>query len=472
MLDRVRLRALPAHEALVELGTAVVLGHVGLEGAMEIAADIGIPPAQREILRKSVGTVYGETARGVVATAARPLPANNLLSVRGPRGAPVRFEPRAGVDFPVRANFRGREQQFSVRFGLRLVERARREGLTVDLATGELRRPNGEPDPRCAIADARRRFERLTGTTAPGWILMHPGTNTFCWPAQEATLDGSKNGVTGASTRGGVRFVFTHRLEPPRVDSRRFDADSLQPVPAERWRPATRDSLGLRFEASSARELEQAVALAKTIIGSKAESWPVREAELKNELAGLDAFVAEQPGVAGVAGVGLGAVEARRDELRRILAPVRVIVVPDGKHYTAMPQLAHVRDALLADGALGDAASIVVRDPVTKAYARLVLLPAGDLAKAGLDSRHELYHLLEDRFLSSAEVESVDGAYRRALEAGGPFSRPYGMQRAEFFTTMGEEFEGGWGPEGPRWLLANHPRLYEVFCDVTGKKPV
>jgi hypothetical protein len=233
----------------------------------------------------------------------------------------------------------------------------------------------------------------------------------------------------------------------------------------------------VRFEASSAQLIERAKLLFDRVVGPSAEKWLDRERELLRESQGI----LENPDSIDLAKEISGAAKhepwtiddarhvlsARLDELARALAPVKVVVVPAGKHYSSMPHVAHIKKALRDRTALGDAATLVLQDPATKGYVRLVLIAEEDLLHDGRDAKHELYHLLEDRYLPADVVAKIEQIWARTVRRGGPFSRSYGMQREEFFTTMSEEFEGAHGEEGRSWVKKNHRDLWEIFENVT-----
>ncbi|MEW6283199.1 MAG: hypothetical protein AB1758_31610, partial [Candidatus Eremiobacterota bacterium] len=154
--------------------------------------------------------------------------------------------------------------------------------------------------------------------------------------------------------------------------------------------------------------------------------------------------LAAPPGVdssAWTAQDALNAVRARRERIATRLLPVLVFVVPPGKHFTSLPVFdEQVRGRLRRDSAGG--ACLQGSD-------RFYVFVGQDALQGGPLSRHEFVHLLDDKYLTDSERSTVDRAHRELSDRGGPFPNTYAIKRSEFLTTMDEELQGHFGPDGP-----------------------
>lgn len=433
-IDRTTLARLPPVDAAAQLGAAVQLGDLAIDDALTLAKDLRFPEEIQAALARAIAPPPGATAASLRAGFFVPVPGKNYR-----------------IEAP--------KHVFDVRFGARLARVMLAEGLKIDRATGVILDARGKPDPRCPVHLARQIFVEQTGREAPPWILLHPNARSFYWPTGQLELELGAQTIVPREV-GGVKFVFTHRFDDTQEKPRVWRASELAPLPADTWRPKVEHAFGVRFEAENAELLEKAQILFERIVGPSAAKFPERERELLAEAGKL----IEAPKNEAWTADDFDAVRSMRlDELARALAPVQVIVVPKNKHYSAMPQVAHIRKALQERGTLGDAATLVLQDPSGRGYQRLVLIAEDDLLAGGRDAKHELYHLLEDRYLSPDVVAQIDAAWARTVRKGGIFARAYGMQREEFFTTMSEEYEGAHGEEGRAWLRSSQRELWGIF---------
>ncbi|MEO0459817.1 MAG: hypothetical protein AAF219_03155 [Myxococcota bacterium] len=162
----------------------------------------------------------------------------------------------------------------------------------------------------------------------------------------------------------------------------------------------------------------------------------------------------------------LGALTSESVNLECMLAPVEIVIVPQGKHWASMPQWqdASNKAASVPPESRGVCALVEMPEPDGgSTLKRLAFLPEDD-AKT---QRHELYHLLDDVFMPEIERTIIDQAYRSALQNGGPFARPYGAQRSEFLTTWAELYEGDQGARGCEFLAHRSPAVEGVLKRAT-----
>jgi hypothetical protein len=410
-LDRSKLARLSHVEAAAQIGAAVQLGELKLEDGLELARAIALPDQIRAALERSLQPPAGASAESLRAGFFVPI-----------SGKKYRIELSPG-------------QSFYISYGPKLAQDMFERRLKVDQSTGQLVDIQGRPDPRCPVARARKYYFELTGQEPPSWILLHPVANSFYRPKVQVELELGAH-IIQVTDRGPPQFLFLHRLDDA-GPARRWSKAELAPLEAHQYQPLSARTLYASFEAPNRESLEKLTALFEKIVEPAA-----RRATVPKDLS--------------------------PEELLKKNAPTQIIVVPRGKHYSAMPQLADIRVMLQKKEVLGDAATILLRDADRSGFVRYLFVPEEDLASpTARDTKHELYHLLEDRYLSAETLAAVDALWRRTVRKGGPFSRAYGMQREEFFTTMSEEFEGSHGEEGKRWLAENHSELEEVYRRVT-----
>lgn len=161
------------------------------------------------------------------------------------------------------------------------------------------------------------------------------------------------------------------------------------------------------------------------------------------------------------------AVSSREAEAAQQQAETRLIVVPEGKHWTAMPQFKKFAN----DPHELKSEAVTWRELVKDGdQARLrinLALPQSDKS-AG---EHEMFHLLDHRFMTPAEHERLDKAYQSAIQNNGAFARMYGAVKPEYWTTWSEQFRGAYGPRGVEFLKTKAPEIYELMAEVTGQRP-
>jgi hypothetical protein len=76
---------------------------------------------------------------------------------------------------------------------------------------------------------------------------------------------------------------------------------------------------------------------------------------------------------------------------------------------------------------------------------------------------HELLHVFEHLYATPQETEKIETSFQQATE----FQSLYGSSRDEYLTTVGEEFWGTHGSEGPDWVRENHRPVFELLSKLT-----
>lgn len=219
------------------------------------------------------------------------------------------------------------------------------------------------------------------------------------------------------------------------------------------------------------------------VAGRTLRGWPERRDAIAARHRALDAAMLELDaggsGAASSAAALLGipeaatwpkemlssAVQAEMARLRRLLAPVRVVVVPRDKHFSSMPHVADARGTLAKLLPHSRAAHVFAEE------ARFVFVPEDDVEGKGLSTRHELYHVLEQVWLPEEMTERIAAHYAKTKAKNGPWPTEYGRRPREFFPICGQIFEGALGDRGRAWLEAEHPALFELLVEVTGRRP-
>lgn len=381
----------------------------------------------------------------------------------------------------------GRPAEFTVNIGPELAATMKRSLARLDVQTGELVLKDGT---RLEVTGARTAFRDTFGRDAPPWTYHDRVTKTWGPPRGTVTLELSGEHLVLRCPEGQQLAVDV--LRRPTVTSA---PARLSPLPADlcdTWKVEVLAE-GVTLTGPSPALLAAARTVVDEVLGKTLGKHPetrrgceqaLRElTALKRE--GVSWIAEEPPSAAGLAWAArawskigqiadpartpveaYNALHAVAAKLSARLQPVELIVVPKGSSYLDMPQLAPYREELIALlPAVGEAARVQL------ASKALVFLPEEDLEGRGLTSKHELYHQLE-AWWPEATRQRIDALRDACVEAGGPFARPYGVQRTEFVTTLAEEFElkdGELG--GPSWVQHHHPELYEILASATGRRP-
>lgn len=401
-----------------------------------------------------------------VGPAAKSAPTDSIIS------------PEPGRSYPVQSSIKGRAVQVDVKFDDAAVAWLRSNGAKIDLSTAEI---VSRTDKRYDLAVVKERHLKDAGEPAPPWMVFEPLSQLYGVPRGElrVTVEDDTFSLGWDNLENGFDF-YPDNHTPVSVP---LPAMAYQPLSLSDFPATLQLTSDARVTAATPALAQQAKALFDTVCGPSVAADPKsrerlerEQAEVKDTFAKLKAlgvgpeltqlindvkarYAPSEDAAWGYVDA-LGALRARYADLKEQLLPVELVVVPAGKHYSAMPQLDACRQQIL-DLPQGVAANVTTSDR------RYVFMPEGDDGT----SLHELYHLLQTRYLPPSTLAKIDAIYDATLAAGGPFAREYGVQKAEFVTTMSELFEGGSGPSGVEWLKAKQPVIYEIFCDATGRRP-
>ncbi len=352
--------------------------------------------------------------------------------------------PRGNYRYKAKTCWQGVEYAFTVRLSMALARALRRQGALLDLCRGQLRLQKGAVD----IFGHARGFEQKTGLAAPAWLLRLPSAlRPYAIPLSELRLDWD-------ATLGKLIFVTPRRCLPVfgclRRPRRRVTAASVL-APATLWDPRHYPIIEGIDVVSCRRSSAMLARVAFfSVCGRAACRWRAQMGEGRHRW--------NDP----------------REYDRRSL-PVALVVVPSALHFSALPPVRPLRNRLLCRAA-GSRMGAVRFDVVAPWEAatvvsdgkRLLFLPEDDLFGWQVMTRHELYHLLEEQLLDAGQRQQIECFYRAVVERAGPFVRPYGYLRQEFFATMGEAYEGAYGEEGRRWLCKHHGELFAFMNAYVG----
>jgi hypothetical protein len=377
---------------------------------------------------------------------------------------PIRdvFAPVAEQLYPVEVG----GKRFCVTFTPVLAQALAQAGALIDPATAEMALPRGG---RVDLTGVREQYHQDTGKPAPPWTFYDPSRNLYGVPRGVLTLDlDPQTGALQTTTSEGTHYEFSYlRDEVGGGDG--FPASAYEKL-GDDPNPFVLEIPGGSIKAPDEVTARRVRALFDEVCGKQAASWPERRAErdrverelqrVEGDPAAVKALLEPETEHEWDAETAAAAVEAYRHNRLAFELPLTIEVVPAGKHFSAMPGMGEPPPGLRdATGARAVTAS-----------AQRLFVPVEDLwSERQKCVRHELYHVLEDKYMDTRVRLEVDGVHARTVAANGPFARPYGYQRIEFWTTMAEEFEGCNGPDGPAWLREKHPELYEIFARVTGR---
>jgi hypothetical protein len=187
------------------------------------------------------------------------------------------------------------------------------------------------------------------------------------------------------------------------------------------------------------------------VCGKASDGWRARADARRAEIATLRAALSPNRPQAVRA-----AIEARLARLEDQSKPVVIVAVPEGKSIAAMPQIEPEHRTMTANSIAG----VYHFAP----EANYLFMPEETLSSGNqFYLRHELYHLLDDIFLSDRAHAAIDAIFERTARGGGPFANPYGARRREFLSTMGELYEGLWGSGDRAWLEREQPELFDLL---------
>ncbi len=323
-----------------------------------------------------------------------------------------------GSEHELRTPWKGEIHRFTVTLGPSLSQALASRGVKVDLERAEMVTTDG----------SRHRLFSSDPAPGPGgdnpWMLLDPTTGIPGLPTNEVHLLLNDQGKLQVKSNPPFEPNFeVYRDRPFHVDGP--SQEQLRPMQETSWLASPVELPGGAGVFAPTPELaNQAAAVFESICGPRARSY-----------------------------------QADEDSL-----PAYIFVVPDQHHWTALPHILPIQEEMLAEPAGRGFATFLGTE-----QGWMIFVNAGDLDRGGYALRHELYHLLENKYLTPAEVEKVDRYHLDLVEQGGPFQSTYGYPRDEFLTTMGEEFEEEYGPEGKDWLATEHPTLHELLVGATGR---
>lgn len=393
---------------------------------------------------------------------------------------PVLPDPRARYE--VTAEHGGRSHTFELRFSRELVRHLARNHLRVDVSRGELVSADGSREALGAASE----FRATTGRAPPPWIAKRERWEVFGLPMEGAVVRLGEGDVPELDFHGRL-FVDFDVIVYEMKEPREFGAEAMRPAPELELR-RTELCPGVALSAATPEAAKLGRELFFEHCGVEAERWPERLRALAAERQEVRGLIAELRRGAGEGGGSPAAIEraralsaphdhsrwseadaiaalrARIAEIDRASKPVELIVVPLGKHWTAMPQMKHRWEAFAKKPRPSNAANSFTPE------ARLVFLPEEDLRQNAQTSRHELNHLVFAR-LDRARQNDIRAIYERLVARGGPFARVYGRQWKELFTTFGEIFEGRHGRAALERFREEVPDLYEHYCEIRRRRP-
>ncbi len=155
-----------------------------------------------------------------------------------------------------------------------------------------------------------------------------------------------------------------------------------------------------------------------------------------------------------------GRLKVLASRLETMALPAYLFVVPEGKHFSSLPIFSDsIRAQLVSE--LGYSSGCHLQSDV----GHVVMTNKSNLThKPGL-ARHELVHLLEDRYLEPEVLDRLDRIHSDILSQGGLLPSSYGVKRKELLTTIAEEHQGDFGPDGPAWVETAHGEVHGILLD-------
>lgn len=319
---------------------------------------------------------------------------------------------------------------------------------------GEVIFPRRDTGPGLASSAFTQRYEKDTGQPPPVWV--HREVIATEWGPLERPVQVLRD--RQALTKG----------QPPPVEA--FDK-----MPLEAWIQRGQEiAPNVFLHAPDEQSAEHLKGLFQQICGPSVEQHQPQTVGARLErVKGLLERLGNDPEALEGSRLECGAQPEGWDEgtarkrlqtlalrLDRQLQPVHLFVVPAGKHYSSLPFFDAEARRFLAQSPESTGCHI----PDTQ-IGHIVAVNQAELGSQA-DTRvprHELIHLFEQRFLAPEVQERLDQLHQEILERGGPLPSGYAANRKEFLTTMGEEYQADFGPDGPLWVKTAHPEVYELF---------
>jgi hypothetical protein len=154
-----------------------------------------------------------------------------------------------------------------------------------------------------------------------------------------------------------------------------------------------------------------------------------------------------------------GRLERLATRLKAMTLPVHLFVLPEGKHFSSLPNITGTLKEQLAQMKFSTGCQFF-----TDSY-QVVMINQATLKNQPGMARHELVHLLEERYLEPEVQDKLDRLHSDILTRGGLLPSSYGVRRKEFLTTMAEEHQGDFGPDGPAWVETAHGEVHGILLD-------
>ncbi len=361
--------------------------------------------------------------------------------------------PREGQVFQGPAlNDRGSTNRVLARFTPELARWAIEKDVILYEPRGEILFPHRDTGPGLASTAFAQRYEKDTGHAPPVWV--HREIHDSEW----GPLD-----------------------KPVHVLRDRYEILSPTPAPAEAFEPmerqpwmdqgveiAPRVFLHSPDEESAARFQE----LFQEICGpSEARRQPEAIQSRLDRVNGLLASLEQGPPSADLlercrqeCGACSdqqvqGRLELLATRLKAMTLPVHMFVLPEGKHFSSLPNVTGPLKEKLAEMRFSNGCQFYTDS------CQVVMTNQATLKNQPSLTRHELVHLLEDRYLEPEVQDKLDRLHSDILSQGGLLPSSYAVARKEFLTTMAEEHQGDFGPDGPAWVETAHAEVHGILLD-------
>jgi hypothetical protein len=391
-----------------------------------------------------------------------------LGATRGVAGADGPVTVEANRTYHATTRWRGESVRVSVSVDPQMAAFLRERGHRLDVANLTLVTKDGVCKPvlgggESPWAARLGQVEKLSDAP-PGWQDRPVLCTEVRISARTPQPDGSMNySVFASEFRGDiVAFAARAQHDRPELEGSAAIAAALQRLPTPESAMARRGlAEGLEVSGVSESSIERAMPAIRQVLGKSLATHAARRRDsdlrVRACVAAIDARLQ----------AGQAIPDALSLEYARLLQqtfPTEIVVVPEGKHFAAMPQwYLHRGDD---EPAVVESRGVnvnVALDSATGRYKRFVFIPEDDPGT----QVHELLHLLEQTVLSDAQLAVVDAAYTAAVRDGGPFARPYGVSRSEFLTTWGELHAGFGGPSGRVFSDRRAGAVGQVLRDTT-----
>lgn len=466
--------------------------------------------------QRGVGTPNGETSAPEIQS-----PDRVSLSTKP-------LEPQGGVVYEVH---RASQRPVALSFDDKAVAFFHNAGLKFDLEQAQIVTEDGRRVPldhRAPLAASPRdQYEVSAGyklpSTAEPWQFRVPGIPSQVFGKPYGVLvEGAEQGlslkfldVEGKIVEGNAPTSETDDFQGMRVDTkvfRRNRSSTLgklarhQPI-ATQTGPARLPFVGrspgeVLFRAPTESALVTAKTAFDSLLGSVArdrevevdlpkleiyESQVQKVIQKKLELGeDVDGYAAMLEGMDHPEALnalhdfyGMQAGQLSRSQLfqgvsQKVLraSPIEIVVIPKDKtaldcvenpSESAQAQLRNAgRAYFLRTDPMSYRAQTGAKDlPVQRLFVGEEILESEKGVKAVL--MHEMLHVFEHVLATPQQIQQIESSFQQASE----FQSLYGSNRDEYLTTVGEEFLGTHGAEGPEWVKAEHRPVFDLLSKLT-----